>query len=61
MTDETDILIIDAPIEDTLYFAGEATNIFGHHGTVHGAIQSALRAAITMRVNRDRSTRRGGV
>jgi monoamine oxidase len=33
------------PIDDTLYFAGEATNTFGHHGTVHGAMQSALRTS----------------
>lgn len=35
---------LSEPIEDTLYFAGEALNTFGHHGTVHGAIQSALRS-----------------
>ena len=33
------------PVEDTLFFAGEATNKVGHHGTVHGAIASGLRAA----------------
>lgn len=33
------------PIEHTIYFAGEAANTMGHHGTVHGAIQSGLRAA----------------
>ena len=33
------------PLEDTLFFAGEATNTEGHHGTVHGAIASGLRAA----------------
>lgn len=32
-------------VEDTLFFAGEATNTEGHHGTVHGAIASGLRAA----------------
>ena len=32
------------PVEDTLYFAGEATNHAGHGGTVHGAIGSASRA-----------------
>lgn len=33
------------PIEGTLYFAGEATDITGHNGTVHGAIASGYRAA----------------
>jgi monoamine oxidase len=34
-----------APLANTLYFAGEATNFEGHHGTVHGAIASGYRAA----------------
>jgi monoamine oxidase len=34
-----------APIDETLFFAGEATNYEGHHGTVHGAIASGYRAA----------------
>ena len=33
------------PIEDTLYFAGEATNTEGHWGTVHGAMATGIRAA----------------
>lgn len=33
------------PVENTIYFAGEAANTMGHQGTVHGAIQSGLRAA----------------
>jgi monoamine oxidase len=33
------------PVEDTLFFAGEATNTQGHYGTVHGAIATGLRAA----------------
>ena len=33
------------PLEDTLFFAGEATNDEGHHATVHGAIATGLRAA----------------
>jgi len=33
------------PLDDTLFFAGEATNTGGHHGTVHGAIATGLRAA----------------
>jgi monoamine oxidase len=33
------------PVAGTLYFAGEATNLDGHSGTVHGAIASGKRAA----------------
>jgi monoamine oxidase len=33
-----------APVGNTLFFAGEATDIAGHNGTVHGAIASGLRA-----------------
>jgi monoamine oxidase len=33
------------PLEATLFFAGEATDNAGHHGTVHGAIASGRRAA----------------
>ena len=33
------------PLDDTLFFAGEATNSDGHFGTVHGAIATGLRAA----------------
>jgi monoamine oxidase len=37
--------ILAEPVEDTLYFAGEATDFAGHGGTVHAAIASGLRAA----------------
>jgi monoamine oxidase len=33
------------PVEDTLYFAGEAVDSDGHIGTVHGAMASGTRAA----------------
>lgn len=33
------------PIENALFFAGEATDTSGHNGTVHGAIASGYRAA----------------
>jgi monoamine oxidase len=33
------------PIDNTLFFAGEATDVSGHNGTVHGAIASGNRAA----------------
>ncbi|MDQ2936691.1 MAG: FAD-dependent oxidoreductase [Acidobacteriota bacterium] len=32
------------PLDNTLFFAGEATSV-GHIGTVHGAIESGHRAA----------------
>jgi len=34
-----------APLEQTLFFAGEATESSGNNGTVHGAIASGHRAA----------------
>jgi monoamine oxidase len=34
-----------SPIDNTLFFAGEATDTTGHNGTVHGAIASGRRAA----------------
>jgi monoamine oxidase len=34
-----------SPVENTLFFAGEATDSTGHNGTVHGAIASGRRAA----------------
>jgi monoamine oxidase len=33
------------PVEETLFFAGEATNTEGHSATVHGAIATGKRAA----------------
>ena len=35
---------LGAPVENTLFFAGEATDVSGNTGTVHGAIASANRA-----------------
>lgn len=37
--------VLGAPISNTLFFAGEATDTSGHNGTVHGAIASGKRAA----------------
>jgi hypothetical protein len=34
-----------APVANTLFFAGEATDCAGHNGTVHGAVASGQRAA----------------
>jgi monoamine oxidase len=36
--------ILSCPVKDTLFFAGEAADITGNNGTVHGAIASARRA-----------------
>ncbi|HEY1463016.1 MAG TPA: NAD(P)/FAD-dependent oxidoreductase [Terriglobales bacterium] len=36
---------LSVPIDETLFFAGEATDYTGHHGTVHAAIRSGHRAA----------------
>jgi glycine/D-amino acid oxidase-like deaminating enzyme len=39
---------LTAPVEETLYFAGEHTDITGHWGTVHAAIGTGARAAEQM-------------
>jgi len=39
------VLELAAPVENTLYFAGEHTDVTGHWGTVHAAIRSGMRAA----------------
>lgn len=39
------VRVLAAPIENTLFFAGEATNTDGQAGTVHGAIATGRRAA----------------
>lgn len=36
---------LGTPVEDTLFFAGEAVEVQGHSGTVHGAIASGKKAA----------------
>jgi monoamine oxidase len=38
-------VILARPVDDTLFFAGEATNTDGHSGMVHGAIATGRRAA----------------
>lgn len=38
--------MLGQPVKDTLYFAGEAADITGNTGTVHGAIASARRAVV---------------
>jgi monoamine oxidase len=37
--------LLAEPLEQTLFFAGEACNTEGHNGTVHGAMQTGVRAA----------------
>ena len=37
--------ILTQPVEGTLYFAGEATDVKGQSATVHGAISSGERVA----------------
>ena len=37
--------ILSQPVQDTLFFAGEATDLTGNTGTVHGAMASGQRAA----------------
>jgi len=39
---------LSEPVENTLFFAGEATNTDGDQGTVHGALQTGHRAAKEM-------------
>jgi monoamine oxidase len=46
---------LGAPVGDTLFFAGEATDITGHNGTVHGAIASGQRAAAEIVTHHERS------
>jgi monoamine oxidase len=48
------------PVEDTLFFAGEASDVSGNNGTVHGAIASGRRAAaeIVQRVSTSKSAER---
>jgi monoamine oxidase len=37
--------LLASPLEDTLFFAGEATELAGHQATVHGALFAGERAA----------------
>ena len=49
--------VLSEPIQDTLYFAGEATDTTGNNGTVHGAIVSGYRAAKQILDTTDRRLR----
>ena len=37
--------VLAQPVADTLFFAGEATELDGHQATVHGALFAGQRAA----------------
>jgi len=39
------VLTMATPVQRTLYFAGEHTDVTGHWGTVHAAMRSGIRAA----------------
>jgi monoamine oxidase len=39
---------LTVPVEETLYFAGEHTDVTGHWGTVHAALGTGMRAAEQM-------------
>ncbi|MGB8539629.1 MAG: NAD(P)/FAD-dependent oxidoreductase [Acidobacteriaceae bacterium] len=43
---------LSAPVEQTLFFAGEHTDTSGHWGTVHGALRSGYRVAEQVRLVR---------
>ncbi|HYR91504.1 MAG TPA: NAD(P)/FAD-dependent oxidoreductase [Terriglobia bacterium] len=45
---------LSEPVANTLFFAGEATNVDGHFGTVHGAIATGYRAADEVLASRQR-------
>lgn len=51
------VLKMATPVEETLYFAGEHTDVTGHWGTVHAAMRSGLRAAQQVLNARDRTMR----
>jgi len=36
--------VLATTVNNKLFFAGEATHTGGHHGTMHGAMETALRA-----------------
>jgi monoamine oxidase len=45
-----------APVENTLFFAGEATSTDGQGGTVNGALESGQRAAAQAARSLEKST-----
>ncbi len=49
--------VLSRPVEDTLFFAGEATDVSGNTGTVHGAIASGQRAVAEI-IRKDREADR---
>ena len=49
--------ILSRPVEETLFFAGEAADVSGNNGTVHAAIASARRAVAELTKIRKASVR----
>jgi len=49
--------VLAGPLNHRLFFAGEATDTSGHHGTVHGAIATGKRAAAEILKTRKLRTR----
>ena len=49
--------ILSRPVEETLFFAGEAVDVSGNNGTVHAAIASARRAVAELAKIRKASVR----
>jgi monoamine oxidase len=49
--------ILSRPVDDTLFFAGEAADVSGNNGTVHAAIASARRAVAELTKIRKALTR----
>jgi monoamine oxidase len=49
--------VLAAPLNNHLFFAGEATDTSGHHGTVHGTIASGKRAAEQILESRPKQSR----
>jgi monoamine oxidase len=47
--------VLSRPVKGTLFFAGEAADVTGNNGTVHGAIASARRAIIEIANTRQAS------
>ncbi|EAY28030.1 flavin monoamine oxidase family protein [Microscilla marina] len=44
LNSEPERISLAEPIDDKIFFAGEATNAWGHLGTVHGALETGYRA-----------------